>query len=116
MLIQEAKYSTCGECGRHKSTVQEEIYGCDNCRKEIQRNLKANKRQHLQLTVFHDPANSSSQHLEFCSWKCVIAYLPKIKSNYFVSLPYMHFDEGYSKEMTGKELIRLVCTKKGRKL
>ena len=117
MLIQEEKYSSCGECGRRKATIQEQTYGCDNCRKEIQHELEAGKRQHLQMTVFRHESDTSAENLEFCSWKCVLAYLPKIKSDYFINLPYLHFDSGYPKEMTGQELIRLLAkTAKARKL
>lgn len=108
MILQTEKYEDCGECGRHKRTIQDQTYGCDNCRKEIQHELEAGKRQHLQMTVFREPMDSSSQHLEFCSWRCVLKYLPKIKCNYFVNLPYLHFDGGYPKEMAGQEFIRLL--------
>jgi hypothetical protein len=110
MKIKEAVNETCGECGRYKKEVSPEIFGCDNCRKEIQRHLVAGKRENLQMTVFHNAGGS--KHKEFCSWKCVLAYLPKIKSDYFASLPYMHFDTGYPKEMTAKALISLLRRKK----
>lgn len=112
MKIKEAVNESCGECGRYKKEISPDTYGCDNCRKEIQRTLAAGKRQHLQLTVFCQGRDVSSEHLEFCSWECVLAYLPKIKCNYFVNLPYLHFDAGYPKEMTGKELIRLLRPKR----
>ena len=114
MKIKEAINKRCGECKRFKGEISPDIYGCNNCRKEIQHELTAGKRQHLHMTIFRDPGNSSSEHLEFCSWKCVLAYLPKIKSNYFANLPYLHFDAGYPKEMTGKALIGLVA-RKGKK-
>jgi hypothetical protein len=112
MKIKEAVNESCGECGRYKKEVSPDVYGCDNCRKEIQRNLAAGKRQNLQMTVFRNPHNSDSQNLEFCSWKCVLAYLPKIRCNYFVNLPYLHFDAGYPREMTGKALIDLLRPKR----
>ena len=118
MKIKEAVNTSCGECGRFKKEVSPDVYGCDNCQKEIQRQLDAGKRQHLQMTVFRNPSDSGAEHLEFCSWKCVLQYLPKVNSNYFVNLPYLHFDEGYPKEMTGKALISLIArkrTKKGKK-
>jgi hypothetical protein len=112
MKIKEAVNENCGECGRYKKEISPEIYGCDNCRKEIQRNLEAGKRQHLQMTVFGHPMDLNTEELEFCSWKCVLAYLPKIKCNHFVTLPYMHFDVGYPKKMTGKALISLLRPKR----
>ena len=112
MKIHESISETCSECNRFKREISPDVYGCDNCRKEIQHELDAGKRQHLQMTVFRNPDSSSSEHLEFCSWKCVLAYLPKVKSNYFVTLPYLHFDGGYPKEMTGKEFVRLVARKR----
>lgn len=111
MKIQDAVNEDCGSCGRYLKEISPDIYGCDNCRKEIQRDLAAGKRRHLQMAVFRNPSDSETEHLEFCSWKCVLAYLPKVKSNYFVNLPYLHFDAGYPKEMTGREFIRLVARK-----
>src|SRR5580693_3804769 len=109
MKIKNAVTENCTKCSRYLREITPEVFGCDNCRKEIQRNLAVGKRQHLQLTIFQNGGDTT--HIELCSWKCVLAYLPKIKSDYFVSLPYLHFDAGYPKEMTAKELIRLLGKK-----
>jgi hypothetical protein len=106
MKIKEAVNETCGECGRYnKEKSSPEIYGCDTCRKEMQG-------YYLRMTVFYSPLRTRSEEKQFCSWKCVLAYLPKIKSDYFADLPYMHFDADYPEEMTGKALINLLRRKK----
>jgi hypothetical protein len=89
MIIKEAVYA------KKRKTVNvrisEEQYGCDCCRKKM-----AMDESTLRLNVFQtlpDGSTPPSQQLDFCSWKCVLKYLPKIKSNYFVCLPYLHYDD-----------------------
>lgn len=88
MKIKEATYKTCKGCGS-KSRLTDESYGCDECRKPIDRG--GQERQYLQATVFkHDV---ESRQLEFCSWKCCLKGLRKVRTDYFVSLPFLHYDE-----------------------
>lgn len=87
MIIKEAKYRNVKTIQRKR--ISDEIYGCDQCRKEIEN--FPNEDARLQLTVFkHD---SESYSLHFCSWKCVLKYLPSIKTDYFATLPYIYYDQ-----------------------
>lgn len=91
MIIKERVYKQCGECKRSE-TVSDEEYGCDNCKTPI--NLisgNGKHREYLEVTVFKEGAGSA-KHLQFCSWKCVFAKLPKIKCDYFIDLPYLNYD------------------------
>jgi hypothetical protein len=93
MKIKEAKYKSAMR--RTRVLVREEEYGCDQCKKPINRGNLGPKgnRQYLQATVFQDRGTSNAANLEFCSWKCCLKGLAKVKSNYFVSFPYLHYDE-----------------------
>lgn len=86
-VVKEAEYKSCGECGS-KSLVSDEIHGCDTCKTEIDFNDK--DVEYLRLIVFQQEDNS--EYFHFCSWKCVFEFLPRIKSNYFVDLPYLSYD------------------------
>lgn len=86
MIIKEAKFKT------KKITTQvrvsDEVYGCDNCRKEIKE--YPNESDRLDMVIFQK--NNLSERVHFCSWNCLLEYLPKVKSNYFLSLPHVNFD------------------------
>lgn len=87
MIIKEATYKK----QRRVQNVQvsEAIYGCDECMSEIKG--WPNENAKLDMTVFFSDTDHT-QGLHFCSWDCVINHLPKIKTTYFVSLPYLMFD------------------------
>ena len=88
MLIKEQKYRTCKSCqARH--SIGEEVYGCDTCRKEIDLNKKGV--EYLDATVFRHNGEAA-KHMQFCSWKCAMKSLRKVKSDYFISLPFLQYD------------------------
>ena len=91
MIIQEEKWRSCESCGSHIERVQEKEYGCDTCRKHINENY-GQEREYLRLVVFAKTDNSGAKDYQFCSWKCVFKKLRTLKTDYFVSLPYLHFD------------------------
>lgn len=86
MLIKDAKYKKVRRTTNVR--VSHEVYGCDECRKEIKN--YPNETSRLEVRVFHHQAEAD--HLHFCSWKCVFKHLPKVKTDYFVDLPFIHFD------------------------
>ncbi len=86
MRIRERKHIKCGECGKNK-LVRREVYGCDNCQKEI--GLHKNQ-SYLRLTVFFH--NSEAEDMQFCSWVCVLQKMQTIKTDYFIDLPMLTFD------------------------
>lgn len=89
MIIKEAEFKECKECGS-RERLSDDKYGCDNCGKPTE-----NVSNLLRLTVFNHNTvgNNENEHLEFCSWKCCLQKLKSVKTNYFVNLPYLHFDE-----------------------
>lgn len=87
MIIKPAKYKKVRKTVSLR--VSEDVYGCDECRKEIKPNPA--KVTRLDMTVFRD--SGEAEHRQLCSWKCAIANLKKVKCDYFVTLPYVHFDE-----------------------
>ncbi len=85
MIIKSAKYKKVKV--EVPIEVSPEVYGCDNCEREI----KEDKGK-LDISIFvHDQDNSREQF--FCCWKCLLEYLPEIKCDYFITLPYLHYDE-----------------------
>lgn len=110
MIIKEVQFSKCPHCGDRKR-VSDEEYGCDECGNPIA--LEVNGKRHndyLDMTVHHhtDPA----RHLQFCSWKCVIAFLPKIKTGYFASLPYLQFEADVLPGQRAEDFFRLIGARK----
>lgn len=65
MIIKEAEYKVCGECGR-KSLINQAVHGCDYCAKEIEDTW-------LELTLFYFDVvpGSNSISYRYCSWKCL---------------------------------------------
>ena len=99
MKIKEAKYKEV--MVKQRQIVSHEVYGCDECRKEIKE--FPNEERKLEMTIFHN--KKESMHLHFCSWRCTLKYLPKIKSDYFATLPYIYFDE---RKKGRDELVKLL--------
>ncbi len=103
MLLKKAKYKKVKVWQR--KMISDEVHGCDCCKKVIAE--FPNEAQILTLDVWKKKVGDDVKHLHFCSWKCLLKYIPKIKSEYFASLPFLYFDEGV-KERTAKELIDLL--------
>ena len=111
MKLKDAKYKVCKECGSRKEVISDDKYGCDQCKKEI--NFYSEGKSHndfLDIKVFHHN-NDPTEEFQFCSWKCVFKFLPTIKTNYFVTLPYLHYEDdvmpgqgikGFLKEIKNK--------------
>lgn len=91
MKIKEATYKSVTR--KMRVLVKDGVYGCDECKRPINRGLghKGN-RQYLQASVFNRTTDSAGT-LEFCTWKCCLKGLGKAKSDYFISLPYLTYDE-----------------------
>src|ERR1051325_4753170 len=91
MKIQEREYEKCGTCGHNVRLVKEEEYGCNNCGKLLY-NERTHEAQYLDVTI-HRHGNSSGERMEFCSWHCVVERLRMVECDYFISLPFLHFDD-----------------------
>jgi hypothetical protein len=105
MLIKKAKYRTVSV--KQKRIVKEEVHGCDECRTEIEN--WPNEPVRLDTTVFFQ--DGQTERLHFCSWRCALKHLPKIKTDYFISLPNVLFDSGNGKR-SGHALVKLLSKKK----
>jgi hypothetical protein len=94
MKLKDTKWKKCKTCHQRTTMSQEESFGCDECKRPIDEQLNTNNskhRDHLQVAVFRNN-REGAEHLHFCSWRCVLAHLPKIKTDYFVSLPFLQYD------------------------
>ncbi len=97
MIVKEAVYKKI--MNQSRELVSKEVYGCDECKKEfIERSL--------QLTVFRHDTEDTDRH-EFCSWACVFKFIPTIKTDYFVDLPYLMYDP-QEEGATAKDFIELI--------
>lgn len=85
MLLHDREWEDCSECGRHKTLIREEEYGCDYCKKPFTDGC-------LEVTVFSRETSEDSKRYQFCSWMCCLKTTKKIKSDYFLELPMLSFD------------------------
>jgi hypothetical protein len=117
MKLKEAIYDNgCEKCGAGKKLVKNEVYGCDNCKKEVSSPYD-NVRTYLEVTVFYKDAEEETRHFHFCSWECVFKFVKRIqktkhKSNYFLNLPYISFDKELTRPIY-KDFIKALkeCSK-----
>ena len=88
MIIKEREHKTCKECG-HQKLISDEEYGCDNCKKKI--NLEEHE-EYLSLTIFHHSSSATPKACHFCSWVCVFEKLKNLRTDSFITLPFLSFD------------------------
>ena len=86
MLIKSAKYKKVKRIVNER--ISQEVYGCDECKGVI--DLNKPKMHYLEFTIFKNKGNSE-RHI-ICSWKCFAENIKKVKTDYFVSLPFLNFD------------------------
>jgi hypothetical protein len=87
-VIKEQEWKECKKCGSRK-LIKHEEYGCDNCKKPIN-TLWDKDKDYLKIDVFRHELETEQK--TFCCWKCALEYLSTVESDYFVSLPYISFD------------------------
>lgn len=107
MIIKERKYSTCSKCKARKF-LSDEMYGCDICKKQIDLN---NHTSYLSVDAFQNDGNTQHHHL--CSWECVLNLISEVKSDYFVTLPYIYCDGTRPNRLDFFKAMRKFCSKKG---
>jgi len=92
MLIKEEKWSVCKCCGRRDKIIQQEVYGCDCCKKEI--DFNKDDTEYLDFAIFYH--DSSNEHKRVCSWSCFAKLIKKLvkgrATDYFINTPYLNFD------------------------
>lgn len=109
MIIKEAKYKNV--MVKQRKCVSETVYGCDDCKAEIKE--YPNEENRLEMTVYRNN-DEKTEHLHFCSWDCVLNHIPKVKTDYFISLPYIYCDARNGSKRGSKQLIKLL-TERGKK-
>lgn len=105
MIIKKAVYKK--KKVLQNTRISDAVYGCDCCRKEIKN--YPNEEGRLNVTVFYNESGKDTDdidHYHFCSWSCVLKFIPTVKTGYFLSLPHVMFDEKGVK--SAYELIRLL--------
>lgn len=86
MIIKPAKYKKVRKLVNVEVLVSPEIVCCDECKKKVGQSYSSNE----EITVFHE--NSPVERFVFCSWKCTLKFVPKIKTGYFATLPHLNYD------------------------
>lgn len=87
MIIKERQFQACSKCGTRK-LVQDEVCGCDNCKKVIDFNAHD---PYLEAIIYKRAGEAD--HLHFCSWECTLKKLRTVRCDYFIQLPFLLFDE-----------------------
>jgi hypothetical protein len=109
MKLRDEKWNECTACHRRTTIAQEESYGCDECKKPIDDQLNSKNTRHrdfLEVKIFrHVETTGHADRLHFCSWDCVFKYLPKIKTDYFVEMPFLNYEAGW-KGTTAKDFFK----------
>lgn len=103
MKIQDHEWNKCPTCKNNTSVKQREIYGCDHCGKEIDLNKK--EEDYLEAVVFSHTEESVRK--QYCTWACALKDLRKVKTDYFIDLPYLSFDKG-GKGLKAKDFFKLM--------
>ena len=110
MIVKKAKYKKVRKLVTER--VSDDVYGCDHCKKEFKKG-----ENNLEITVFFTNSKLKKQNeggdtdrYQFCSWDCVCTFLPTIKCDYFISLPFLHFDK-QSKGTTAQDFFKLLTIK-----
>lgn len=107
MLIKQARYKKCKSCKHTLNRISDEVHGCDFCKKKIEIYSEGKKHHDfLEITVFNNSEDSSRHQL--CSWKCVAKFLPTVKSDYFVSLPFLHYEPDTVKGQTVGDFLKML--------
>ncbi len=104
MLLKPTEYQRCRSCKSTKGIKSEAVYGCDSCRKKIALEWKGG--EHLDITVHFK--QGESKRFQFCSWKCLVKITARLKTDYFISLPFLSFD-GAPKGQRPEDFFRLVA-------
>lgn len=104
MIKKQREYAPdCKHCGSKGKIVQEEIHACDGCGK-----TEVPKGGQFKLTAIVMYKHEENNHLQFCSWKCAIKKLKTVKTDYCISLPYLHFNEEIKIGESAKDFFKLL--------
>ena len=102
MLLKDRAWETCKCCGTRTGLVSKEEYVCDFCKSVIGEN-------HLETKVFHQPGLNEVETLQFCSWECALRKIRTLKTDYFINLPYLSFDNSKDKGQTARDFWKAVA-------
>ena len=106
MLIKKAKYEKVKVW--QNQCVSQEVHGCDQCKSVIDE--YPNEDMRLECKIFFNDHGKQTTVLHFCSWDCVLKHIPKLKTDYFVTLPHLYFDTRKESKMGANQLINLLKT------
>ena len=97
MIIKKAKYQNCPQCGNARRISNDE-YGCDRCGKSLD---YFNSDTDFLIATAFSKNSDKKDYYHFCSWQCALEKLATLSRDYFVDLPYLHFDVKNKKAHAG---------------
>jgi len=105
MKLYEREMNVCKCCNRTTTVKVEETYSCDECAKVI--DLNKTNIEYLDIAIFFHDNSKEIGHRQYCSWKCCLKNLRKVKTDYFISLPMLTFDTK-TKGLHPRDFFKLV--------
>lgn len=102
MIIKPERRKKCKSCGRELTWVAA-TEGCDTCKKPFGKDDAQ-----LDVKVFHKGNTEATQSYVFCCWKCAIKFIKKAKSDYFITLPFLHCDGMFPKGQRFEDFLKLL--------
>ena len=108
--IDKREYADCGECGRRKlveGTGGYNWYVCDGCGQEMNPNEPHNE-PHLEASV-HQESGDGAGYLHYCSWVCLAKHLPTVECEWFISLPYLKYDERKPENQSAAAFLEIMA-------
>ena len=107
MILREQQIRRCGECRAPKEVLQEAVFGCDACGKEIGVQEPFKPVPPIYFTIFFK-GRDETLDVHCCSWGCVFRALLAMETDYFISLPMLSFESAAPGQGVGdfKDLVR----------
>ena len=79
----------CETCKQVTKVISSDRYSCDECGALMHLDTKG-EQDFLDLTVFHN--KKPTRTIQCCSWECILKKVRRVRTDYFISLPFILFD------------------------
>ena len=84
--------SRCKDCD-NVTEYEKFAYFCDGCGKLVLTEFQDREDVDDFLTITVHNSSGRTEGHEYCSWRCCIKHLKTLNSDYFISMPFLHFDD-----------------------
>ena len=88
LIKEESRCDKCDNITDHKKHA----YFCDGCDKLLidEYQNRDDAEDFINITI-HNKSGPAIRH-EYCSWKCCLKHLRTLDSDYFISMPFLQYD------------------------